>query len=145
MNGFNVNDAIYFLELHAHAESHRVCAKHVRQALEAGGLDTTGHPINACEYINWLPANGWTKLGILRSERACTEFLKTGLRPGDIAVYHKPGAPTQPGHICMWTGYRWISDFKQRGINVYNEFPGAIYVYRYGGELIKHPFVHGTM
>lgn len=144
MDKFNVDNATYFLELHAHSESHHICAKHIRQALDAGGLSTTGHPINAKDYIRWLPTKGWMRLGILRSQRACDDFIKVGLMPGDIAVYGNPSKPAGAGHICMWTGHRWVSDFRQRGINVYKTFPGEIHIFRYN-EQTKHPFDYGTV
>ena len=144
MNGFNVDDAVYFLELNTYMESKHMCAKHVRQALERGGLDTTGHPVNAYDYTKWLPTNGWTELGVLRSQSAVDEFTKGGLKPGDIAVYKNPTKQMAPGHICMWTGHRWLSDFKQRGLNVYRQFPDAIHIYRYNNQ-IKHPFDYGAV
>lgn len=145
MNGFNINDAIYYLELHTYMSSHHICAKHIRQSLEAGGLDTTGHPLYARDYIKWLPLNGWAEIGTLKTEHACSEFSKNGLHPGDIAIYGKPGEPNHPGHICMWSGHRWLSDFKQHNMNVYKDFPGIIHIFRYGGELIKHPFEYGVV
>lgn len=55
---YNVNDATQFLSDHAQNRSQGRCAA-VRQALEAGGLDTTGRPNAAGDYDSFLPGLGF--------------------------------------------------------------------------------------
>ena len=38
------------------------------------------------------------------------------------------------GHICMWNGSRWISDFYQNNMWVYKG-DGTCYLYRFNGEI----------
>ena len=83
-----------------------ICATFVRLALEGGGLNTTKNPIhprNAKDYGPFLISRGFA------------EVEKKGYVPqkGDIAVIqnYKGGSPA--GHITMYTGGHWGSDFKQ--------------------------------
>ena len=38
------------------------------------------------------------------------------------------------GHICMWNGSQWISDFFQNNMWVYSG-DGTCYLYRYNGQM----------
>ena len=106
-SSYNKSAAINYLVHHA-TETYNIktngnCALAVRMALEAGGLDTTGHPHDACGYDSFLP-----KLGFVQVE-------KNGYTPkaGDIIVLEAiKGHPH--GHIAMYTGAQWVSDFKQK-------------------------------
>lgn len=91
---------------------HGQCAKLVREALEAAGADTTGHPVDAKD---WGP----TLLQI--------GFAVTAAPPapelGDVVVIQPPQAdPVQAGHIAGFDGQNWISDFVQREM-----WPGPAY------------------
>ena len=73
-----------------------------REALEAGGLSTTGHPVSACDYDTFLPKIGFHSVD------------KNNYSPqkGDIIVLEAvEGHPN--GHIAMYSGSKWISDFVQ--------------------------------
>lgn len=79
------------------------CAKTVREALEAGGLLTTGRPNSAYQYAEYLPMIGFRQIPYDSS------YVP---RAGDIAVM--PALSGHPhGHISMFTGTQWVSDFKQ--------------------------------
>lgn len=80
------------------------CATRVREALEAGGLDTTGHPRDAKDWGPTLEKNGFTPA----DEKA--------YRPekGDVAVIQPYPGGNESGHIAAYDGKQWISDFKQR-------------------------------
>lgn len=118
---YDIDKAINWLNSNAHEswkDAKGECAKYIRLALEAGGLSTKGHPVAAWEYSTFLPKLGFIKVNT-------TNYLK-----GDIAVIQgysggksdpKTGIPY--GHIQMYNGSIWISDFKQ-----YNGFwPGRGY------------------
>ena len=79
------------------------CAAYVRQALEAGGLTTGGHPLCAKDYGPFLQ----TRL-----------FRVVTLTPevGDIAVFQAVPRISTAGHIEGWDGRNWISDFIQDDI-----------------------------
>ena len=92
---------------------HGQCAKLVREALEAAGADTTGHPVDAKD---WGP----TLLNI-----GFTVVTDTPYSPelGDVVVIEPPQAdPVQAGHIAGFDGENWISDFVQREM-----WPGPAY------------------
>jgi len=82
------------------------CATYVRKAMEAGGLDTSGHPVDAGNYGPLL-----TKLGAVRV--AGTGDL-SGYKHqiGDIAVFDINDTH-QSGHIAGYDGHQWVSDWKQ--------------------------------
>lgn len=116
INGWNLAMSIRFLENNTGMSSKHQCAKYIRMALEAGGLSTAGRPTLARQYVSYLPTIGFQHVATLGDNWNSFSFC-----PGDIAVMQKPGNPTAPGHICMYTGHIWVSDFKQ---------PGGPYVYR---------------
>lgn len=97
----DVNSFVIWLDNHAHAHSTHKCAKYVRLGLEAGGLNTNGHPINARSYGPFLQQLGFSQVS------------PEGYSPetGDVVVI-QPG-PSPAGHIEAWDGNTWVSDFVQ--------------------------------
>lgn len=95
------------LRKNAKKQSARKCAKYVREALEAGGGDTTGYPRHAKLWGPTLLRMGFRELHV--------EDLET-YKPlkGDVVVIqaYKGGNPS--GHIAAFDGKGWISDFVQR-------------------------------
>jgi len=94
--------AVEYLTEHAEKRSCSSCALYVRRAISAGGCPTFLQPPSACDYNAFLPDLGFTQVDA------------EGYQPqaGDIVVFsaikgHKHG------HICMYNGSQWISDFKQ--------------------------------
>ncbi len=101
---------ISWLDSHAHLHSTHHCAASVRQAMEAAGISTTDRPGDAGDYGPFL--------------------LRHGARPvdsesyqplaGDIAVFDK--SDDHPaGHIQVFNGQRWVSDFVQQGFSPYRD------------------------
>lgn len=128
--GFDVEAACKYIATHCANTSQHICATRVREALEAGGINTAGHPVNAWQYVNFLGKVGFRNIGNVNNKEA-NEFKAT---PGDIACYQKYGNPSVPGHICMYTPAGWISDFKQNRCSVYNaQETGPIHIFRYSG------------
>lgn len=108
-----------------------MCARHVRLALmEGGGLDLVGWPGHALQYhtLGYLKANGFR------------EVPKAGYVPevGDIAVSEAPqGVPNrESGHIAIWDGRSWVSDFVQLSHLGNSAWLGKVphWYYRYGGR-----------
>ena len=123
-NGWDLKKACEWLHQRAGAGAQHVCAKFVRMAIEAGGLSTNGRPNWAWKYIDYLPTIGFKFIKVVqRGENFSPE-------PGDIAVYQKGGNPNVPGHICMWTGAEWASDFKQKNMIVYSSTNSA-HIFRF--------------
>ena len=103
---YSVGNAVSYLISHATetyiSGKNGHCARAVREPLEAGGLSIVGHPFSACEYDSFLPKVGFHSVN------------KVGYAPekGDIVVLEAvSGHPY--GHIAMYTGSQWVSDFKQ--------------------------------
>lgn len=91
-----------WLNAHAHAKSVGKCAKYVRQGIEAGGGDTSGHAVSA---KNWGPT--LERIGF-------KPIPESNYSPklGDIAVF-QPKNKKGHGHIQVYDGTRWVSDYFQ--------------------------------
>jgi hypothetical protein len=107
-----------------------LCATHIRQALEAAGLDTTGRPGSAKDYGPLL-----VRLGFF----AIAESLYSAVK-GDIAVIQGTSKSAH-GHVQVFDGHQWISDFKQPdfwpGPSYRNEKPSHL-VYRHDTPSATH-------
>lgn len=86
-----------------------LCALYVRKAINAGGI-----PL-------WRCGSAWRYnkvLSILNFEEVATgEELKVG----DIVVFQPIGG-RKHGHIAIWNGHQWVSDFRQRNIIVHSDY-----------------------
>ena len=148
-NGFDIQAACNHAQNNAHLASLHVCAKYVRQAINAGfraagfpgdliksGFNPKKDPEGTVQAPNWainyadlLPTIGFKLVAVIPP--GDQTFIP---EPGDIAVYTKGNSLDVPGHICMYTGVQWCSDFKQRNMCVYNgkyTKPQSINIYRY--------------
>ena len=115
------------------------CAKYVRSAIDVGfgtnpNNDTSftgkhGRPISAYKYSNFLPKLGFKHVTSLSTRAEQTNFTNSAAAPGDIAVM----AHGVHGHICMFTGNAWVSDFVQKNIWVYSG-DGLVEIFRYAGN-----------
>jgi type VI secretion system secreted protein VgrG len=108
--GLNIDAAAAFLSANAAPKSRGLCARYVRQALEAGGLRLAGHPAMAKDYRTTLLAAGFTVVCDSPSRFA------NGYLPmkGDVSVIQPYPGGSAAGHIAMYDGVQWISDFRQR-------------------------------
>ncbi len=118
--GWNIDAAVSHLNSSAEPRSIGYCARYVRQAMEAGGLSTNGRPGSAYGYVNYLPSIGFTDIDT-------SSYI-----PGDIVVFDAVGNHVH-GHIAMWNGSQWVSDFKQRSIYVSNTYAssGTYHIFRW--------------
>ncbi len=105
----------------AHAKSTGKCATHVRQALAAGGIYTVGLPIAGGDYGPYLLQRGFQL--VPHGAPAINEI-------GDIAVFSKVPGIHDWGHIQIWSGESWISDFVQKRMSPYSDNSSTITVYR---------------
>ena len=104
---YDVNKATTFITKNANARSKSLCARYVRLALEAGGCKTWGYPLTAKGYSDFL----------LDLDFSVVEKKGYQKRKGDIVVFNAvKGHPF--GHIAMWNGKQWVSDFRQRSFYV---------------------------
>ena len=122
--------------------SSRHCAKHVRMAIEeGGGISLAGNPEHAYQYLAFLPKKGFKLIHSGRKrdlQHPDVYPWPDDLKQGDVVVFNKTD-DHKSGHIAMYDGQQWYSDFAQgtwhgmidRG---FNEFG----VFRYG-KFVKEP------
>lgn len=93
----------------AEKKSVGMCALYVRKAINAGGI-----PL-------WSCGSAWRYNKVLTilnfREVATTEERKVG----DIVVFQPIGG-RKHGHIAIWNGRQWVSDFKQRNFIVHSDY-----------------------
>ncbi|MBS4013174.1 MAG: hypothetical protein KGZ97_05360 [Bacteroidetes bacterium] len=124
---FNGDNAVYYLNEHAYPKYDRAtcgnCAKAVRLSLEAGGINTTTRPNSAKDYGPYLVMWGFDTVD------------RTGYSPlkGDIRVFQNYPGGSMHGHINMYNGNQWVSDFFENGFwpgRGYRENSAAFTIYR---------------
>lgn len=127
---FNLEKALQKLRRSAHYESTSQCATYVRQALEEGfGKALSGHPGVAKDYRQYLPTIGFQEFDYSPNMK---------FKAGDIIVYANPKSTRAAGHIAMYDGKQWISDFKQKSPLVYRNVTNAK-IFRYSGNAAEQP------
>lgn len=131
IGNFDINKAITTLHSNVNKDlksggskdpkkSGHMCARAVRLAMEAGGLNTSGHPNYGGQYGQFLKNSGWSE-------------VSDEPQKGDIAVT-KPHGSHSAGHVSMYDGEKWISDYIQRDKFVYSSAnDNNTTVYRYNG------------
>lgn len=108
----DIDAATECLRAQAAPNSRGLCARYVRQALEAGGLILTDHPAVAREYTPTLLRCGFT-LVCDNPARLANGYVP---EKGDVAVIQPYPGGNAAGHIAMYDGAQWISDFRQRDV-----------------------------
>jgi hypothetical protein len=112
---FNISTAVTALDKNAQPNSIGHCARYVRLAIEAGGLSTEGRPGSATNYDVFLPKLGFSTI----------DSTNYAPEKGDIVVlkaFQGKIKNHEHGHIQMYDGVQWVSDFKQRDF-----WPGGDY------------------
>lgn len=121
-NNYDKLKAANYITNHTLKRSHNCCAWFVMKAIWAGGKPCIILP--AFAYSDYLPKLGFGKVN------------KDNYKPlkGDIVVFPKVKGHIY-GHIAMWNGEQWISDYKQKGIIVSKSYKHCDYeVFRYNKE-----------
>lgn len=112
---FNIEKAVNKLTTIALPSSRGKCALHVRMALDAGGIEVRPTLGQAKLYDPILSTYGFHRSrlskGVLIDQTSCRNYSPAA---GDIAVIPNVAGGRPEGHIAMYTGREWISDFKQR-------------------------------
>lgn len=149
---FNINSACNWIT--AKAYNHYIkklcghCAKAVRSAIDVGygtdpngarsftsnngysiinGKKQRGRPRSAYQYDSYLPTIGFKCIKTLYTLDEQSDWSSSDAQLGDIAVM----AHEEHGHICMWNGNQWVSDFKQNNMWPY-QGNGKVNIFRYG-------------
>ena len=106
---WNPQAAAKYATEHAEKKSVGMCALYVRKAIMAGGVPLYMGGDAWC-YKYTLPILNFHQVG-KQSEREV----------GDIVVFQPIGG-RKFGHIAIWNGSQWISDFKQRNLIVHSDY-----------------------
>ena len=109
---FSVNAASRYLIENAYEKSHNRCAWHVMCAMNAGGQPVP--LLRACDYE-------WYFRDFLDTQFYEVQYENYIPEKGDIVVFPKVTNHSY-GHIAMWTGKQWVSDFKQKTFLVAKEY-----------------------
>lgn len=126
-NGWDIKKALEFGQSYCTSKSRGICAKAVRMMIEAGGVSTAGRPVAAYQYVGFLPRIGFKHIATVTGVNEQASWTKSSAQPGDIAVM----AHGKYGHICMYTGFQWISDFRQNKMWPYGG-DGTCNIFRFG-------------
>lgn len=94
------------------------CARYVRTALEKAGYEEPpGRPLSAYQYETTGFIN---KYGFNKVDAGNPLTFKP--KPGDISIT-KAFNNHKHGHIAIYDGKNWVSDFKQNSISIYRDLP----------------------
>jgi hypothetical protein len=106
----NKTELSNWMDAHALTRSSHHCAMYCRMGLEAAGLSTTDRPVSgdAGDYGPYLLRHGAQKI----SQDSYSPQV------GDVVVFDKT-AEHPNGHIEMYDGHQWVSDFMQRSFSPY--------------------------
>lgn len=111
---FDIPISVAFIKNNALPSSRGRCALHVRLALDAGGVKIRPMPSQAKMYDSILQSYGFKKSklfhGFETTENSCRPYQA---KAGDIVVIQNVPGGRPEGHIAMFTGSEWVSDFKQ--------------------------------
>ena len=108
----------------ARADSRRVVARlslahYTADAIEAGGL-TLVRPVAAKDFGAALKTAAFLELPV--------SAYRLGYRAGDVAVIQPYAGGNPNGHMAMFDGKAWYSDFKQNSISCpADPYPGPGY------------------
>ena len=128
---WNVGASVNWLIKNSKASSSSSCWKYVKDSLAAVGFHTDGS-ISAYMATNFLSNNGFRciRKGKVHGHDGA-DYPNKCL--GDITVFdHCPKHPH--GHIDMWCGKQWISDFKQNGNWINGSTETNFTIWRYSGS-----------
>lgn len=141
---WNIETAVTHLNNKAKPRSISRCATFVREAIEAGGIKIripaprSGLLASACDYGPSLVEQGFKPIENAELVISNGIYSVSGQTIGDIVVIERIPGKHNDGHIAMYNGQSWVSDFKQ----AYGIYPGKAYrtaktpfvLYRYAGN-----------
>lgn len=99
---WNKSSASTYARSHAHARSTHRCAEYTRKAIRAGGIDT-GITLHAKDYGKLLVKAGFRAIGHHESPQ-----------DGDVVIIQPYRGGNPGGHMAIFDGQDWYSDFRQR-------------------------------
>ena len=118
---WDLDAAIAHLKNAAHRGSIRRCGEYVHKAIDAGGIT-----LNTSYNPHGVSASGYGP--ILRHAGFLTVAPGEKPQKGDVVVFQPVGGHPD-GHVAMFDGKQWISDYKQDSIYAASPYKnGAPYV-----------------
>ena len=116
----DVNKAADWLSSHVNQKSTGYCAKYVADALQHGGFTFTRQGSAYMYHTNKVLLH----LGF--------QIIAKPARPLKGDIYVQLATKTHKhGHIALYDGKNWLSDFRQKTDNVYTKDAGEKVYYRY--------------
>ena len=100
--GWDASAAASYARWHASSVSHGRCAEFTRIAIHEGGVDI-GHTHFAKDYGRLLEGAGFRPIGAGENPRS-----------GDIVIIQPYPGGNPSGHMAIFDGTTWYSDFMQR-------------------------------
>ena len=94
--------AVNYAKSHASSHSQGRCAEYTRKAVQAGGV-TLGRTYHAKDYGPMMKNAGFSAIGALEEPRE-----------GDVIIIQPYANGNPSGHMAIYDGHDWYSDFKQR-------------------------------
>jgi hypothetical protein len=110
--GLNKSQLSDWMDAHALSRSSHHCAMYCRMGMEAAGLNTGDRPQSgeAGDYGPFLLRHGAQTVPV-------DSYIP---QVGDVVVFDKT-AQHPSGHIEMFDGHQWVSDFMQRSFSPYRD------------------------
>jgi len=118
---WDVDAAIQYLDNHAAGSSTGYCAKYTAAAIAHGGIYLRGH-------------EAAQDFGSSLEEAGFVEYSGTDYKKGDVVVIQGI-AGHKYGHMAMFDGEQWVSDFKQRSLYPGHDYAAVSPAYK----VYRHP------
>lgn len=106
---WNPEQAAEYATENAEKKSVGMCALYVRKAINAGGI-----PL-------WSCGSAWRYTKVLTMLNFREVAVNEERKVGDIVVFQPIGG-RKHGHIAIWNGRQWVSDFRQRNFIVHSDY-----------------------
>ncbi|CAD6175812.1 Phage-related lysozyme (muraminidase) [Escherichia coli] len=137
---WNNSASVSYINSHVEPRSLGKCAAYVRRAVEAGGVKIKipppriGNSASACDYGPSFEAVGFKPVYSYTGSGSTDTAIIPGQKAGDVVVI-QPIDGHPHGHIALFNGTNWVSDFIQlRGFypgQQYRNIKPAYILYRY--------------
>ncbi|MHA0273184.1 hypothetical protein [Enterobacter ludwigii] len=137
---WNNSESVSYINSHVEPRSLGKCAAYVRRAVEAGGVKIKipppriGNSASACDYGPSFEAVGFKPVYSYTGSGPTDTAIIPGQQAGDVVVI-QPIDGHPHGHIALFNGTNWVSDFIQlRGFypgQQYRNVKPAYILYRY--------------
>lgn len=145
---WNNSASVSYINSHVEPRSIGKCAAYVRRAVEAGGVKIKipppriGNSASACDYGSSFEAVGFKPVYFYTGSGPTDTAVIPGQQAGDVVVI-QPIDGHPHGHIALFNGTNWVSDFIQlRGFypgQQYRNVKPAYILYRYSDNSSPAP------